>query len=219
MSLDKVLRRPLGALDNLDRSCEELGRLLLAGQLDEMQAGLASLLEQHGEAHARLQELASQLAERRGDWQAALSHHKRFHALSLQAAVAPALVSREQLLQRLEDKLRQAQPSTLCLVALSARGAPAGALPQLLRQQCRAQDVLALGLGEAMLLMLGQVDLGGGRRFCERMRGTWAQQGHGALALGLTAWRGRGDAPAALLARAETALANSLRDGAVLRTG
>lgn len=219
MNPDKVLRPSPGTLGDLEQACADVQRLLQGGQPEEASRLLADLQGRHGSDHAPLQEALSAQAEAREDWAAALRHYKRFHALSLQAELAPAaLVTREQLLARLADRC-QPPDAGMCLLGLAAERAGAGALPQMLRQQCRAQDLLALGQGEAMLLLLHQVDLPTGRKVCERIRAVWAQQQATPISLGLTAWRGPGDTPAALLARAESALQRSQREGGALRTG
>lgn len=220
MNPDKVLRSSPGTLGDLEQECADARRLVQDGQLEIARMRLEALLEAHGDAHAPLQESLSALAEAQQDWPAALSHYKRFHALAVQAGHAAPLATRDQLLTRLKE--RQATPdSALCLVALGAARAPAGALPHMLRQQCRAQDVLALGQGEAMLMLLNDVDLPTGRKVCERIRTVWFQQhpSAGALGMGLTAWRGAGDSALGLLTRAEGALARSQREGGPLRTG
>lgn len=220
MNPDKVLRSSPGTLGDLEQGCAEARRLIHDGQLDIAQARLEALRAPHGDDHAPMQEALSALAEARGEWEVALRHHKRFHALAMQNGTASPLASRDQLLARLAER-QQAADTVWCLVALGAARAPAGALPQMLRQQCRAQDVLALGHGEAMLMLLHDVDLPTGRRVCERIRAVWVQQnpGAGPLSMGLTAWRGAGDTGSGLLGRAETALARSQREGSALRTG
>lgn len=222
MNLDKVLRASPGTLGDLEQGCADARRLILDGQLDAARVRLDELRRTHGEEQAPLQEALSAVAEAYGDLPAALSHYKRFHALAMQAGASSPLASRDQLLARLvERQQQQSSDMAWCLVALAAARAPAGALPHMLRQQCRAQDVLALGQGEAMLMLLHDVDLPTGRKVCERFRAVWMQQQPtaGPLSMGLTAWRGPGDTGSGLLGRAEHALARSQREGAPLRTG
>lgn len=220
MNPDKVLRSSPGTLGDLEQECADARRLIQDGQLEIARMRLDALLAAHGEAHAPLHEALSALAEAGEDWRTALQHHKRFHALALQSGHAAPLATRDQLLARLRER-EQSPETTLCLVALGAARAPAGALPHMLRQQCRVQDLLALGQGEAMLMLLNDVDLPTGRKVCERIRAVWVQQhpSAGALGMGLTAWRGAGDSALGLLARAEGALTRSQRDGGPLRTG
>jgi len=220
MNPDKVLRSSPGTLGDLEHECAEVRRLIQDGEFAAAREQLDALQRAHGDDHAPLQEALSVLAEAEQDWAAALRFYKRFHALAIQAGASP-LASRDQLLTRLAEHQRSTPDLVWCLVALGATRAPAGVLPQMLRQQCRAQDVLALGKGEAMLMLLHDVDLPTGRKVCERIRTVWFQQhpGAGALAMGLTAWRGPGDTGAAFLARAEGALDRSQREGGPLRTG
>ncbi|UXH77808.1 GGDEF domain-containing protein [Roseateles amylovorans] len=219
MNPDKVLRSSPGTLGDLELECADTRRLIQDGQLDVARHRLDALQHAHGEAHAPLQELLSVLAEAHDDWPTALRHYKRFHALAMQAGTSP-LASRDQLLAKLVEN-QNTPDMAWCLVALSAAKAPAGALPQMLRQQCRAHDVLALGKGEAMLMLLHDVDLPTGRKVCERIRTVWFQQhlGAGPVSMGLTAWRGPGDTGSAFLNRAEGALDRSQREGGPLRTG
>lgn len=220
MNPDKVLRSSPGTLGELELECAEARRLIQDGAFTAARDQLLALQNAHGDEHAPLQEALSALAEAEQDWAAALRFYKRFHALALQAGTSP-LASRDQLLSRLAEHQRSSPELSWCLVALGAIRAPAGVLPQMLRQQCRAHDVLALGKGEAMLMLLHDVDLPTGRKVCERLRTVWFQQhsGAGALAMGLTAWRGPGDTGGAFLARAEGALDRSQREGGPLRTG
>lgn len=178
-------------------------------------------------------EQLSELCEQAGDFQAALAHHRRFHQLSLQAN-GMVLLEREALLPRLSELLNRTARlgAGLCLVGLAADGAQAGEpqqmqLAELLRRQCRPQDLIARqgragSNGNGLLLALIDVDLGSARKICERVRSAWPQHsGGGSLSMGLSAWRGPADELARLLERTESALAaarrgggNSLRSGA-----
>jgi len=176
-------------------------------------------------ANAALHERLSALHEARGELDAALSHYKHFHRLSLQSAAA-GLLTRAELLQRLPEllALAQTQGQALCLLNLSLDGhADAGAqqgLTDLLRGQCRQRDLVAGRAQEALLLLLVDVDLPIARRVCERIRAAWAQQSKRTLSLGLTAWRGAEDDALKLLARAEAAQqAASRAGGNCLRAG
>jgi hypothetical protein len=222
MTVDKVLRSSPGTLGDLEQGCAEARRLILDGHLDAARSRLDELRKIHGDDHAPMQETFSALAEAHGDYSVALAHFKRFHVLAIESGASSPLASRDQLLARLVERQQHNSPDMAwCLVALGAARAPAGALPHMLRQQCRAQDVLALGQGEAMLMLLHDVDLPTGRKVCERFRAVWMQQQPtaGPLSMGLTAWRGPGDTGSGLLGRAEQALARSQREGAPLRTG
>jgi GGDEF domain-containing protein len=176
-------------------------------------------------------EQLSALCEQAGDFQAALAHHRRFHQLSLQAS-GMVLLEREVLLPRLSELLNRSARlgAGLCMVGLAADGAQAGEsqhmqLAELLRRQCRPQDLIARqgrSSGNGLLLALVDVDLASARKICERVRSAWPQQsGGGSLSMGLSAWRGQADELGRLLERAENALAaarrgggNSLRSGA-----
>lgn len=176
-------------------------------------------------AHAQL----SELCEQAGDFQAALAHHRRFHQLSVQAS-GMVLLEREVLLPRLSELLNRSARlgAGVCLVGLAADGAQAGddqqmQLAELLRGQCRPQDLIARqGHGHGLLLTLVDVDLASARKICERLRSAWPEHsGGGSLSMGLSAWRGPADELVRLLERAENALAaarrgggNSLRSGA-----
>lgn len=180
-------------------------------------------------------EQLSELCEQAGDFQAALAHHRRFHLLSLQAS-GVVLLERQALLPRLSELLNRTARlgAGLCLVGLAADGALASEtqqmqLAELLRRQCRPQDLIArqghargFGEGNGLLLALVDVDLASARKICERVRSAWPQQSAGgSLSMGLSAWRGQADELGRLLERAENALAaarrgggNSLRSGA-----
>lgn len=178
-------------------------------------------------ANAALHERLSALHEASGDLDAALSHYKQFHRLSLQTAAAGSSLTRAELQQRLPEllALAQTQGQALCLLNLSLDGhADASAqqgLSDLLRGQCRQRDLVAGQGSEALLLLLVDVDLPIARRVCERIRAAWAQQSKKhTLSLGLTAWRGAEDDASKLLARAEAALLAARRAGGhCLRSG
>jgi GGDEF domain-containing protein len=181
-------------------------------------------------SHERL----SELCEQAGDFKAALLHHRCFHQLSLQGQ-GTLLLDRSALLQGLQEFSSQTERlgAGLCLVALEADGKPAskaaGAIQQaqladLLRRQCRPEDLIAhqeRGSGNALLLVLHDVDLASARKVCERVRSAWPKQsGGGSLSMGLSAWRGPADELTRVLERAESALTAAQRGGGnCLRSG
>jgi hypothetical protein len=174
-------------------------------------------------------ERLSELCEQAGDFAAALRHHRQFHHLSL-LSLKPDLLAREALMQSLGDLVTQPPKwlgSGLCLVALEADG-PAGGtgqqaqLAELLRRQCRPEDLIARqGRGNGLLLALTDLDLASARKVCERVRTSWPQHGGGgSLSMGLSAWRGPADELTRLLERVENALLAARRAGGnCLRSG
>lgn len=175
-------------------------------------------------AHERL----SDLLEQGGEFEAALHHYRRFHQLSLQASSAAPL-DRAALLCRLGELLGHAERigAGLCLVGLHIDGPQLNAtgrhqLADLLRRQCRPEDVIAnQGRDNGLLLALTDIDLASARKVCERVRTAWPLQGSaGSLSLGLSAWRGPADELGRLLERTENALAAARRGGGnCLRSG
>ncbi len=176
--------------------------------------------------HERLSELCAQDK----DFEAALHHHRLFHQLSLHSRSAE-LLEREALQARLSELFGHADKlgAGLCLVGLEVDGARADQaqqmqLAELLRRQCRPEDLIARqgrGMGHGLFLVLTDVDLASARKVCERVRSAWPQQCAGSsLSMGLSAWRGAADEPLRLLERAENALASARRGGGnSLRSG
>ena len=131
MTPEKVLRSSPGTLGDLEQGCADAHRLILDGQLDAARSRLDELRKVHGDDHAPMQETFSALAEAHGDFNIALAHYKRFHALAVQAGVSSPLASRDQLLARLVERQEQRSPDMAwCLVALAAARAPAGSQPR-----------------------------------------------------------------------------------------
>ena len=176
--------------------------------------------------HQRLSELCEQV----GDFEAALRHHRQFHQLSLLGHGAE-LLERADLTQRLTELLARTRElgAGLCLVGLEADGAAAGSaqqeqLAQLLRRQCRPEDLIGRqgrGAGKGLLLILTDIDLASARKVCERVRSAWPKlSSTSSLSMGLSAWRGPTDDLPRLLERAENALTAASRGGGnCLRSG
>lgn len=173
-------------------------------------------------------ERLSELCEQAGDFAAALRHYRQFHQLSL-LSLKVDLLAREALMQSLAELVVQPKRlgSGLCLVGLEADGHASGTgqqtqLAELLRRQCRPEDLIARqGRGNGLLLALTDVDLASARKVCERVRASWPRQsGGGSLSMGLSAWRGPADELARLLERVENALLAARRGGGnCLRSG
>lgn len=173
-------------------------------------------------------ERLSTLCEQAGDFEAALRHYRQFHHLSA-LSLKPDLLARDALMQSLGELVLQPKRlgSGLCLVALEADGQASGTgeqtqLAELLRRQCRPEDLIARqGHSNGLLLALTDVDLASARKVCERVRTSWPQQsGGGSLSMGLSAWRGPADELARLLERVENALLAARRGGGnCLRSG
>lgn len=202
-------------------SRESLEQAIARAELEPASPAVTAYLSA---AHERL----SDLLEQAGEFEAALRHYRRFHRLSLQAA-STAPLERAALLQRLGELLGRADRigAGLCLVGLQADGPSMSAdqlrqLAELLRRQCRPEDVIAnQGRGKGLLLVLTDVDLASARKVCERVRAAWPPQSSGgSLSMGLSAWRGRADELGRLLERTENALAAAQRGGGnCLRSG
>ncbi len=192
-----------------------------------------------------------------GAYREALEQYQRYHRLYLQqleqrlagqaAAADPSLIdastglaSRRALQERLPGLLSRAQGGQqgLCVVRLeldplpqrlssTLRLALQQELGQLLRASSRSKDVASSEQGEALTLVLCDVDLALARTVCERLRRAvashdWSRLQAGlkpSLSMGLTALRS-GDDMVSLLARAEAGLLNARRDGRnCLRSG
>jgi diguanylate cyclase (GGDEF)-like protein len=146
-------------------------------------------------------------------------------ALRVPAMMAQALASKRGLcLVRIE--LDPLQPGRLAMQPQLPERVLAE-IGALLRAHSRAKDLALRHVGEALVLVLSDVELSSARLVCERIRR--AAQGHDwaalhaelrvSLSMGLTALRS-GDDLKQLLARAEAGLVSARRDGRnCVRTG
>lgn len=214
------------------------GREALERAIAQLEALPHLSAQQQGQLAHCYEELSA-ASEQTGDLAAALRQYQRFHQLSL-LALAPEVLSREQLRAQLSDLLRKPDSlgSGFCLVALSVDASgnealttlPAqeqkqeqtqASLSALLRLQCRPDDLMAqLDRSGGLLLALLDVDLPSARKVCERVRAAWAAHQSGTLSMGLSAWRGPIDEPNRLIERAERGLASAKQSGGnCLRSG
>ena len=150
MTPEKVLRSSPGTLGDLEQGCADAHRLILDGQLDAARSRLDELRKVHGDDHAPMQETFSALAEAHGDFNIALAHYKRFHALAVQAGAGSSL--RFWAPVRNEARLLEEARSVLTRVGLSGKAdVVAGGLAH--GEQRQLEVALSLATRPRLLLL------------------------------------------------------------------